>query len=59
MVTLWSEVITSNTARGGVAIYYKDHFPVIRRNDIFSLNESIVLEICLADNNVALPDLCR
>ena len=54
MVTLWSEVITSNTA-----IYYKDHFPVIRRNDIFSLNESIVLEICLANNNVALPDLHR
>ena len=43
----------SNTKRGGVAIY-KDHLPVIRRNDISSLNENIVLEIRLA-NNISLP----
>ena len=24
----------SNTKRGGVVIYYKDHLPVLRRNDI-------------------------
>ena len=34
----------SNTKRGGAAIYYKDHPSVIRRNDIPSLNESIVLK---------------
>ena len=35
----------SNTKRRGVATYDKDHLPAIRRNDIFHLNESIVLEI--------------
>ena len=39
-----------NTKPGGVAIYYKEHLLVIRRNNIYSLNESIVLEI-LANNN--------
>ena len=40
----------SNTKRGGEALYYKNHLPVSRRNNIFSLNESIVLEIRLANN---------
>ena len=44
---------SSNTNHGGAAIYYEDHLPVIRRN-ISSLNESIVLEMCLA-KNVSLP----
>ena len=35
----------SNTEHGGIAIYYKSHLPVIRRNDISSLNENILLEI--------------
>ena len=46
----------SNTKRGGVA---RDHLPVIRRNDISSLNESIVLEIRLANNKCFLTSLCR
>ena len=32
----------SNTKRGGVCIYYKEHLPFIRRNDITSLDECIV-----------------
>ena len=39
-----------NTKHAGVAICYKDHLPVIGRNDISSLHESIVLEIRLANN---------
>ena len=49
----------SNTKRGAVAIYYKDHLPVIRRNDIFPLHESIVLEIRLANNKCFLTSLYR
>ena len=49
----------SNTKRGGAGIYYKDHLPVIRRNDIYSLNESIVLEIRLANNKCFLTSLHR
>ena len=48
-----------NTEQGGVAIYYKDHHPVIRRNYIFFLNESIVLEIRLANNKCFLTGLYR
>ena len=49
----------SNTKRAAVAIYYKEHLPVIRRNDIFPLHESIVLEIRLANNKCFLTSLYR
>ena len=55
---VWSDQ-PSNTNRGGLVIYYKDHLPVIRRNDIPSLNEIIVLEIPLANNKCFLTSLCR
>ena len=32
----------SNTKRGGVCIYYKEHLPFVRRDDITSLDECIV-----------------
>ena len=48
-----------NTKHGAVATYYKDHLPVIRRNDISSLNESLVLEIDLANNKCFLTSLYR
>ena len=35
----------SNTKRGGVCIYYKDHLPLKIRNDVSTLNECIVVEI--------------
>ena len=44
----------SNTKQGGVAIYL-----LIRRNDISSLNESIVLETCLGNNKCFLTSLYR
>ena len=49
----------SNTKQGGIAIYYKDHLPVIRRNDISSSNKSIVLEIRLANNKCFLTSLYK
>ena len=35
----------SDTKRGGVCIYYKEHLPFVRRDDITFLNECIVGEI--------------
>ena len=35
----------SNTKRGGVCLYYKEHFPIIRRDDISDLQDCLVTEI--------------
>ena len=35
----------SNKKRGGVCIYYKEHLPVIKRDELCNLNECLVLEI--------------
>ena len=35
----------SNTKRGGVCIYYKDHLPIIKRNDLCQLHECLVTEM--------------
>ena len=35
----------SNTKRGGVCIYYKEHLPFVRRDDITILDECILGEI--------------
>ena len=35
----------SNTKRGGVCMYYKEHLPLKVRNDISSLSECIVVEL--------------
>ena len=35
----------SNIRRGGVCIYYKDHLPIIRRNDLCQLRECLVTEL--------------
>ena len=35
----------SNTKRGGVCLYYKQHLPFVRRDDITSLDECIIGEI--------------
>ena len=37
----------SNTKRGCVCIYYKEHMPFVRRTDIAFLDECIVAEIKL------------
>ena len=48
-----------NTKRGCVSIYYNDCLLVIRGNGIFALNESIILETCLANNKCFLTRLYR
>ena len=35
----------SNAKRGGVCIYYKDHLPIIKRNDLCQLHECLVTEL--------------
>ena len=35
----------SNTKRGGACIYYKDHLPIIKRNDLCQLHEFLVTEL--------------
>ena len=35
----------SNTKRGGVSICYKDHLPIIKRNDLCQLHEFQVTEL--------------
>ena len=35
----------NNKKRGGVCIYYKEHLPVIKRDELCNLNECLVLEI--------------
>ena len=34
----------SNKERGGVCIYYKEHLPVIKRDDLCNLNDCLILE---------------
>ena len=35
----------SNTKRGGVCIYYKDHLPIIKRNDLCQLHDCLVTKL--------------
>ena len=35
----------SNTKRGGVCIYYKDHLPIIKRIDLCQLHECLITEM--------------
>ena len=44
----------SNTKRGGVCIYYKDHLPIIKRNDMCQLHECLVTELRIGGKNVSL-----
>ena len=39
----------SNSMRGGVCLYFKEHLPLIRRNDLSILQECLVTEI-IVDN---------
>ena len=36
----------SDSKRGGVCIYYKEHIPLIKRDDICTLDNCLVTEIC-------------
>ena len=35
----------SNSKRGEVCIYYKEHIPLIKRDDIYTLDNCLVTEI--------------
>ena len=34
----------SNTKRGRICLYYKEHLPIIRRDDISNLKECLITE---------------
>ena len=38
----------SNTKGGGVCIYYKDHLPIIKRNDLCQLHKFLVTDLRIA-----------
>ena len=39
----------SDSKRGGVCIYYKEHIPLIKRDDICTLDNCLMTEICWQD----------
>ena len=39
----------SNSKRGGVCLYFKEHLPLIRRNDLSILQECLVTEIIVGN----------
>ena len=49
----------SNTKRGGVCLYYKEHLPIIRRDDISNLQECLVTEITVKNKRCFLSCLHR
>ena len=49
----------SNTKRGGVCIYYKDHLPIIKRNDLCQLHECMVTEMRIGKNKCFFTCLYR
>ena len=49
----------SNTKRGGVCLYYKEHLPIIRRDDISNLQECLVTEITVKNKRCFLTCLYR
>ena len=49
----------SNTKRGDVCIYYKDHLPIIKRNDLCQLHECLVSELRIGKNKCFFTCLFR
>ena len=49
----------SNTKRDGVCLYYKEHLPIIRRDNISNLQECLVSEITLKNKQCFLTRLYR
>ena len=44
----------SNTKRGGVMLYYKDHLPIIERSDLTQLEECLVCELKDGQNHLLI-----
>ena len=49
----------SNTKRGRACLYYKEHWPVVRRDDISNLKECLVTEITEKNKRCFLTCLYR
>ena len=49
----------SNIKRGGVCLYYKEHLPIIQRDDISSVKECLVTEITVKNERHFLTCLYR
>ena len=49
----------SDTKRGGVCIYYKEHLPFVRRDDIKILDECLVGEIKIKNKNCFITCIYR
>lgn len=49
----------SNSRRGGVCIYFKDHLSLVRRSDLTSLDECLVCEIKTGTKNLFLCHIYR
>ena len=49
----------SNKKRGGVCIYYKEHLPVIKRDDLCNLKVHLALEIRIEGEKCLFPCLYR
>ena len=49
----------SNTKRGSLCLSYKEHFPIIRRDDISTLKECLVAEITVKNEQCFLTCLYR
>ena len=49
----------SNTKRGGVCIYYKEHLPFVRRDDITFLDECLVGEIKIKNSKCFITCVYR
>ena len=48
----------SNNKRGGVCIYFKQSLPLIRRDDLSTMQETIVTEISLSQSHDELENFC-
>ena len=51
---LWADHPT-NKKRGGVCMYYKEHLPIIKREDLCTLKECLVTEIRVDKKKIYFP----
>ena len=49
----------SDFKRGGVCIYYKEHIPLIRRDDLSPLDNCLVTDIHSQNEKCFLTSICR
>ena len=57
--TLWWSDYPSKIKRGGVCMFYKDYLPVIRRDDLSTLTEHIVVGVNLGTKSLFFTCIYR